>query len=101
MADRIVFSYPEMGDVVSKLRGYAQQYEQAADTFRSAIQTATASWEGASKDKFTQLVESSVYQYMHTSVPEMVKGLATLLEGNATTMTEADQQIAQNIPDSI
>lgn len=101
MADRIVFSYPEMGDVVLKLKNYAEQYMQAADDFRTAMQAATSSWEGASKDKFTTLVEGSVYQYMHQSVPEMVRGLATLLEGNATTMTEADTQIAQNIPDSI
>lgn len=101
MADRIVFSYPEMGDVVAKLQGYAQQYEQAADTFRSAIEAATASWEGASKTKFSTLVDTSVYQYMHTSVPEMVRGLAKLLEGNATTMTDVDQQIANNIPNSI
>ena len=101
MADRIVFSYQEMADVVAKLNGYAQQYEQAADAFRNAIQNAIASWEGASKDKFSTLVEQSVYQYMHASVPEMVKGLAKLLEGNATTMTNADQQIANNIPPSI
>lgn len=101
MADHIVFNYPEMSDIVTKLNGYAAQYETAAETFRTAIQSATTTWEGASKEKFTTLVDVSVYKYMHESVPEMIRGLATLLDGNAKTMTEADQQIAQNIPDSI
>ncbi len=101
MADRIVFNYPEMGDIVTKINGYAEQYASAAETFISAMQNATASWEGDSKNKFSTLLEGSVFQYMHESVPQTVKGLASLLQGNSTTMSEADSQIANNIPDSI
>lgn len=101
MADRIVFKYPEMESVAGKIDGYAAEYEQAATTFLSAIQAATASWEGTSKDKFMNLVENSVYQYMYTSVPQMVTGLATLLRNNASTMENVDSEIAKNIPDSI
>lgn len=101
MADRIVFRYPEMEAAAKKIDGYAIEYEQAAKTFLSAIREATASWEGASKDKFTSLVEDSVFGYMHESVPQMVKGLAELLRNNATTMENADTEIAKNIPDSI
>lgn len=101
MANRIVFRYPEMESIASKIDGYASEYEQAAATFLSAMQSATASWEGASKDKFTALVEGSIYKYMHESVPQMVTGLATLLRNNAKTMGDADSEIAKNIPDSI
>ena len=101
MADRIVFKYPEMESVAGKIDTYAGEYEQAAATFLSAIQVATALWEGDSKNKFTTLVEGSVYTYMHESVPQMVKGLAQLLRNNATTMQNADAEIAKNIPDSI
>lgn len=101
MADRIVFRYPEMESAAGKIDTYAGEYEQAAATFLSAIQAATASWEGDSKNKFTALVEGSVYAYMHESVPQMVKGLAQLLRNNATTMQNADAEIAKNIPDSI
>lgn len=101
MADRIVFKYPEMDSVATKIDGYAGEYEQAAATFLAAIQNATADWEGESKNKFTALVEGSVYSYMHESVPQMVKGLAELLRSNAKTMENADAEIAKNIPDSI
>lgn len=101
MADRIVFRYPEMDSIASKIDGYASEYEQAARTFLSAMQSATESWEGASKDKFTTLVEGSIYKHMHESVPQMVTGLASLLKNNAETMKNADDEIAKNIPQSI
>lgn len=101
MANRIVFRYPEMENSASKIEGFAGEYEQAAATFLNAMQAATASWEGASKDKFTVLVEGSIYKYMHESVPQMVRGLATLLKNNAETMANADSEIAKNIPDSV
>lgn len=101
MADRIVYKYPEMEAVAGKIDNYAAEYEQAAETFLTAILSATVSWEGESKDKFSALVEGSVYKYMHESVPQMVKGLAQLLRNNVTTMQNADSEIAKNIPDSI
>ena len=101
MANRIVFKYPEMESSAGKIDCYAAEYEQAAVAFLSAVQSATASWEGESKNRFSALVEGSVYNYMHQSVPQMVKGLAQLLRNNATTMQNADSEIAKNIPDSI
>ncbi len=101
MANRIVFKYPEMEAAAGKIDNYASEYEQAAATFLSTVQSATASWEGESKERFTALVEGSVYNYMHKSVPEMVKGLAQLLRNNSATMQNADSEIAKNIPDSI
>lgn len=101
MADRIVFKYPEMESAANRIEGCAAEYEQAAATFLSAIQSATASWEGDSKNKFTTLVEGSVYNYIHDSIPEMVRGLAQLLKNNSSSMQNADSEIAKNIPDSI
>ena len=101
MANHIVFKYPEMEIIASKIDGYSSEYERAATAFLSAMKSATESWEGASKNKFTTLVEKSIYKYMHDSVPQMVKGLATLLRNNAKTMEDADSEIAKNIPDSI
>lgn len=101
MADRIVFRYSEMDAAATKLDGYAEQYEQAAAAFLSAMQSATETWEGESKDRFSRLVEDSVYRYMHESVPEMVRGLARLLRDNAAAMQNADSEIAANIPESI
>lgn len=101
MADRIVFKYPEMNSIASKIDGYAKEYEDAAETFKSAMQAATADWQGTSKDKFTTLLEGSVFNFMHESVPQMVRGLASLLRTNATSMQNVDAEIASNIPDGI
>jgi len=101
MADRIVFKYSEMDTIAGKIDGYASQYEQAASAFLSSMDSAIESWEGDSKNKFSSLVHDSVYRYMHDSVPQMVRGLATLLRNNSTTMQNADSSIAGNIPDSI
>lgn len=101
MADHIVFRYPDMETTADKIDGYAKEYLEAANTFKAAMQAATESWEGVSKQKFTGLVEQSVYNYMSKSVPEMVNGLATLLRKNAETMSSADDEIAKKIPDSI
>lgn len=101
MADRIVFKYHEMNSIASKIDGYAKEYEDAAETFKSAMLVATTDWQGTSKDKFTTLLEGSVFTYMHESVPQMVQGLASLLKNNATSMENVDTEIASNIPDSI
>ena len=101
MANKIVFKYDEMDSVVKKINQYAGDYEAAADKFKTDMESATTSWEGESKNKFTHLVEGSVYDYMKKSVPEMVRGLAKLLENNLNTMSDADAEIAKNIPNSI
>lgn len=101
MANRIVFQYPQMESVATKINSYAAEYEQAAQAFLSEMQAATASWEGESKDKFMALVEDSVFNYMHVSVPQMVQGLGDLLKANIQTMQETDAEIAKNIPPSI
>lgn len=101
MADRIVYKYIEMEAAAKKIDGYADEYEQEAVKFLNAVQAATASWEGESKDKFTGLIENSVYKYMHESVPQMVKGLAELLRHNVEVMQKADSEIANNIPENI
>lgn len=101
MADRIVFNYPEMESSVSTLRNISGQYQAAGQSLIAALDNATATWQGASRDKFMALVNGSIRQYVEKSVPEMVTGLATLLANNAKSMQEADNEIAKNIPDSI
>jgi hypothetical protein len=42
-----------------------------------------------------------VLEYTGNKIPEMIKGLAEMLQQNIKTMLEADQQIAENIPQSL
>lgn len=101
MAERIVFAYPEMEEAAKKIDTASNEYAQAASTLISALEAATASWEGDSKNKFTNLLENSIKPYIADQIPQMVSGLATLLRNNATTMQNADAEIAKNIPDSL
>lgn len=100
MADRIVFDYDAMSASVANIKNIAAQYASAAQTLKSGIDSAISNWEGDSKNKFVQLF-STVYTYTHQDIPQMVTGLAELLEGNAKAMSDTDSEIAKNIPDSI
>ncbi len=100
MAD-IVFKYDEMRTAVTKIADIATRYKAASDKFQSEFADATAGWEGASKDKLTAFITGAVNEYMGTTVPNMVTSLSELLKANADQMEAADQQIADNIPNSL
>lgn len=100
MAD-IVFKYDQMTQAASNLDNLAQQYLTAANTFESDFLAAMGEWEGDSKDKMTTFISGPVKEYMATTVPEMLKGLAELLRYNVTQMQNADTQISESIPQSL
>ena len=101
MSAKIEFDYDKMEAAAQKINQCAQNYQDAATKLLSALATSTETWEGASKIKFMNLVNGSVKEYILTSVPEMVKGLAELLRNNEKVMQNADDEIAKNIPDTI
>ena len=101
MAAKIVFNYDQMDSAVNTLNKCATDYEQAATTLKASIDPLLSIWTGASRDKFATLWEGSVYPHIHESIPASVRGLADVLKSNATTMQEADSEIAGNIPNSI
>lgn len=100
MAD-IVFKYDEMRTAVAQIADISARYKAAADKFQSDFAAATASWEGASKDKLTAFVTGPVNQYMGTTVPGIVTAMSELLKANAEQMETADKQIADGIPSSL
>lgn len=100
MAD-IVFRYPEMRAAASDIRNIAQRYTAAAQKFESDIIASISDWEGESKEKFVTFIQGAVHQYIEETIPNLIKGLAELLEANADQMEKADQQIADNIPQSL
>ena len=100
MAEKIVFNYEEMNSAVATLKKCSEQFKTDGATLVKSIENATASWEGASKEKFNTLMQS-VNEYVTQSVPAMVQGLSDLLKNNADRMSETDTEIAKNIPDSI
>lgn len=100
MAD-IVFRYPEMRGAANDINGIAQRYIAAAQKFEGDFLSAITDWEGESKEKMQSFIQGAVMQYINETVPNLIKGLAELLNANADQMEKADQQIADNIPQSL
>ena len=97
MAD-IIFNYPQMQKAVQDIRQYAGEYRTAAATLKDQIESSTAAWTGASKNKFMAFMNGDVNKYTGVSIPEMVEALATLLEENAKQMKTADDELANSLP---
>ncbi len=100
MAD-IVFKYEGMESAATQIDELAGKYASAANTFETDFIGATAQWEGASKEKMNAFISGPVKEYMGTTVPKLLNSLAELLRANATQMQNADQQIADNIPNTL
>lgn len=101
MAD-IVFRYPEMRSCATQIKNdIVNGYTGAANTFQNSFAAATSAWEGESKDKMTTFITGPVNEYMTKTIPELLNALAELLEFNATSMENADAEIASNIPTSL
>jgi len=100
MAD-IVFRYEEMRNAASQMDDIAARYKAASEKFQQAYLDATSSWEGATKDAMEKFITIAVGEYMGTTVPGVVTALAELLRANADQMQNADQQIAENVPQSL
>jgi len=102
MAAEIRFNYNEMRSAATKIRDLAQNgYKAAATAFESDFNGAIANWEGESHDKMVTFISGPVMDYMGTTVPSLLEALAQLLEDNAAQMEKADQEIADNIPQSL
>lgn len=86
-----------MDQSVSNLNGYAGQYEEAATTFVSAFKSAIESMEGDSKDALLEFFETNMEGFVTKGLPDAIKGLASLLEANATNFDDVDAQIAASI----
>lgn len=101
MANKIVFDYEQIASAVAKIRNIADSYKTAAETLQNNVTAAIGTWEGESFDNFNALFTGDIKIFTVKNIPEMVTGLADLLEGNAKSMQETDAEIAKNIPTSI
>jgi WXG100 family type VII secretion target len=100
MAD-IVFRYEQMTSAAGQIRDIATRYKAAADNLQSEFAGACGEWEGDSKDAMTRFMTMGVNEYTGTTIPQLLNGLADLLEGNAEQMKSADAGIAENIPSTL
>ncbi len=86
-----------MDQSVTNLNGYATQYEDAGNTFVSAFKTAIEAMEGDSKDALLEFFTNNVEGFVTKDLPGAIRGLATLLDSNATNFDDTDAQVAASI----
>lgn len=82
---------------VGKLKGYAQTYRDEANTFVLEFKTAIAAMEGETKEALLEFFTTKIEGYITKDIPDVVDGLASLLEANADSFSEVDAQIAASI----
>ena len=100
-AQRIRYDSERMMAVAREVQGMTSEYSAAANQFSSQFDSATAEWQGASKDKMVAFVEGPVAKYLTDTVPQLLEALGKLLEENANQMQQADEELANSIPDSL
>lgn len=102
MSQEMRFNYSEMERVSNQItQDIKQNYINAGNKLISDIETAVQQWEGDSKEKLLTLFKTAVNDYLTKSVPEAIQALGTLLAENAKAMKNADDQIANQIPNSL
>ena len=99
MSQKMIFRYGKMEEAANAIDGYAKDYADAAITLNTAVTNAISDWEGASKEKFVTFM-TSVNTYTGTTIPDVVRGVASVLRSNAESMKDADKQIADAMPES-
>lgn len=104
MATKIIFRYENLSEAVTKIAEISEAYKDAGIELINALNAATESWEGASKDKFDTLINTgtkSVKSYVTETIPTVIQGLSDMLQSNATQMQGADNNIAGQLSDSL
>ncbi len=85
--------------------GLAKSFQDAGNEFITNLTTALNTFEGATKDALMEKkigavgseVEGTLAYFVSTQIPDLIKGLASLLEGNRSTIEESDQKLADAI----
>ena len=95
-----------------KLMDTKEKIEQASSNFRNmgndfiaSLAKALDTFEGETKDVLTVNkigvgkvdVDGTLSHFVEKQIPDMLVGLATLLEGNRSTIEESDKKLAQSI----
>ncbi|MDE6784196.1 MAG: hypothetical protein K2N49_05430 [Ruminococcus sp.] len=85
--------------------GLAKEFKDAGETFITELTTALSTFEGATKDALIEKkigavgseTEGTLAYFVSTQIPDLIKGLSSLLEGNRSTIEESDRKLAEAI----
>ncbi|MCR5195654.1 MAG: WXG100 family type VII secretion target [Pseudobutyrivibrio sp.] len=86
-----------------ELRAAANFVAQKQESINSEVAALKAkidevcdNWEGAAQSGFIGVFESDTYPMLKDTVPQVLEGVSTMMNGAADALEEADQTVASN-----
>lgn len=91
------------GSESTSYEGLAKSFADAGTEFITALKDTLSTFEGETKDVLvnqkigTAEQENTLAYFVEKQVPDLIMGLGKLLEGNRSTIEEADKKLAEAI----
>ena len=62
---------------------------------KSKIDEVAGNWEGAAQSSFIEIFNSDMYPILKETMPQVVEGIASQLNGAANAIEQADEEVAK------
>ena len=95
MADRILYSIPEMKDAANNFKGKAEEINEILIFLNNEMQNLEPVFDGAAQDALFQKYDE--LQAQLKEFPEVIEAIGTLIEQIAIQAEESDQNMASSI----
>lgn len=96
----------KMVDAYNSLVQAESNFKSQAESFIAELNAAIATFEGETKDALVESkigtnpeTEGTLICFVEKQIPELIKGLYTLLDKNRETIDESDMKLAEAIRD--
>lgn len=93
MASQIRMTPQELRDGSTTLQNQKEQCMEILASMKSKVDEVAGNWEGAAQNAFVAQFEE-LYKNISEALPQTVDGISDMLKSSATTIEEADAQIA-------
>lgn len=95
----------KMATAVSAIKDASTDFNTKATAFIADLTSALSTFEGETKDALMEAkigtsgseTEGTLAYFVEKQIPDLLKGLSDLLEGNRDTIERSDQQLAEAI----
>lgn len=95
----------KMEDARGNIEKASTDFKGKGSAFIAALTTALSTFEGETKDVLMEKkigssgseTEGTLAYFVEKQIPDLLNGLAKLLEGNRTTIDESDRKLAEAI----
>ena len=84
----------ELRDGGSFLEQRLEAINSEVAALKSKIDQVAGNWEGAAQSSFIQTFESDMYPILKDTLPQVITGIVSQLNGAAETIERADSEIA-------